>query len=109
MSNRSAARGTAAASSIRLTLRTSNAVATSNASPRAASCFAKEAVRQGRPEPPLLAFQPHPSLRLRQIKGGGLPITSSFQGARISDGWIGTALYETVGLFVGLTDVVMSR
>src|SRR3954466_13008904 len=37
MSNRSAARGTAAASSIRLTLRTSNAVATSNASP--SRCF----------------------------------------------------------------------
>src|SRR3954451_11517404 len=37
MSNRSAARGTAAASSMRLTLRTSNAVATSNASP--SRCF----------------------------------------------------------------------
>src|SRR4051812_41557179 len=37
MSNRSAARGRAAASSIRLTLRTSNAVATSNASP--SRCF----------------------------------------------------------------------
>src|SRR4051812_41617424 len=31
--------------------------------PRAASCFAKEAVRQGRPEPPPPPFQPHPSLR----------------------------------------------
>src|SRR3954469_25682100 len=40
--------------------------------PRAASCFATEAVRQGRPEPPLPPFQPHPSPRLRQIKGGGL-------------------------------------
>src|SRR5215212_4139023 len=38
--------------------------------PHAASCFAKEAVRQGRPEPPLPPFQPHPSPRLRQIKGG---------------------------------------
>src|SRR3954451_1386811 len=37
MSKRAAARGTAAASSIRLTLRTSNAVATSNASP--SRCF----------------------------------------------------------------------
>src|SRR3954466_5023272 len=40
--------------------------------PRAASCFATEAVRQGRPEPPPLPFQPHPSPRLRQIKGGVL-------------------------------------
>src|SRR5215216_4785395 len=40
--------------------------------PRAASCFATEAVRQGRPEPPLPPFQPHPSPRLRQIKGGFL-------------------------------------
>src|SRR5215212_3198796 len=38
--------------------------------PHAASCFAKEAVRQGRPEPPPPPFQPHPSPRLRQIKGG---------------------------------------
>src|SRR3954468_12797408 len=40
--------------------------------PRAASCFAKKAVRQGRPEPPPPPFQSHPSPRLRQIKGGGL-------------------------------------
>src|SRR3982751_5748258 len=40
--------------------------------PRAASCFATEAVRQGRPEPPPPPFQPHPSPRLRQIKGGFL-------------------------------------
>src|SRR3954469_4921897 len=40
--------------------------------PRAASCFATEAVPQGRPEPPPLPFQPHPSPRLRQIKGGVL-------------------------------------
>src|SRR3954467_8162377 len=40
--------------------------------PHAASCFAKEAVRQGRPEPPPLPFRSHPSPRLRQIKGGGL-------------------------------------
>src|SRR3954467_11520144 len=80
MSSRSAARGTAAASSIRLTLRTSNAVATSNASPSrcflfcegSRAAFATEAVRQGRPEPPPLPFQPHPSPTLRQIKGGGL-------------------------------------
>src|SRR5215213_7211437 len=72
MSSRSAARGTAAASSIRLTLRTSNAVAPATPAPRAASCFAKEAVPQGRPEPPLPLFQPHPSPRLRRIKGGGL-------------------------------------
>src|SRR5215210_5262451 len=40
--------------------------------PHAASCFATEAVRQDRPEPPLPPFQPHPSPRLRQIKGGFL-------------------------------------
>src|SRR4051812_15707893 len=72
MSKRSAARGTAAASSIRLTLRTSTPSRQATPAPRAASCFAKEAVRQGRPEPPPLPFRSHPSPRLRQIKGGGL-------------------------------------
>src|SRR3954451_21824449 len=50
--------------------------------PRAASCFATEAVRQGRPEPPPPPFQPHPSPRLRQIKGGGL---QSHQASRVQE------------------------
>src|SRR3954449_7112091 len=50
--------------------------------PRAASCFAKEAVRQGRPEPPPLPFRSHPSPRLRQIKGGGL---QSHQASRAQE------------------------
>src|SRR3954463_2688445 len=54
--------------------------------PRAASCFAKEAVRQGRPEPPPPPLQPHPSLRLRQTKGGGL---RSHQPSRTQEFLIG--------------------
>src|SRR3954447_461749 len=50
--------------------------------PRAASCFAKEAVRQGRPEPPPLPFRSHPSPRLRQIKSGGL---QSPQASRVQE------------------------
>src|SRR3954449_519392 len=50
--------------------------------PRAASCFAKEAVRQGRPEPPPLPFRSHPSPKLRQIKGGGL---QSHQASRVQE------------------------
>src|SRR3954451_2014775 len=50
--------------------------------PRAASCFATEAVRQGRPEPPPPPLQPHPSPRLRQIKGGGL---QSHQASRAQE------------------------
>src|SRR4051812_48005100 len=82
MSKRSAARGTAAASSIRLTLRTSTPSRQATPAPRAASCFAKEAVRQGRPEPPPLPFRSHPSPRLRQIKGGGL---QSHQASRVQE------------------------
>src|SRR4051794_41353464 len=47
--------------------------------PRAASCFATEAVRQGRPEPPPPPFQPHPSPRLRHIKGGFLQAHQAFR------------------------------
>src|SRR3954468_2597151 len=54
--------------------------------PRAASCFAKEAVRQGRPEPPPPPFQPHPSLRLRQTKGG---VLRSHQPSRTQEFLIG--------------------
>src|SRR3954447_23597822 len=83
MSNRSAVRGTAAAGSPNrghpagdnhphTTHHTPQPPRPPPPAPPAASCFAKEAVRQGRPEPPLPPFQPHPSPRLRQIKGGGL-------------------------------------
>src|SRR3954465_13634676 len=54
--------------------------------PRAASCFAKEAVRQGGPEPPPPPFQPHPSLRLRQTKGG---VLRSHQPSRTQEFLIG--------------------
>src|SRR3954469_24578060 len=58
--------------------------------PRAASCFAKEAVRQGRPEPPPLPFRSHPSPRLRQIKGGGL---QSHQASRVQEFLMGGEEY----------------
>src|SRR3954449_10804448 len=54
--------------------------------PRAASCFAKEAVRQGRPEPPPLPFRSHPSPRLRQIKGGGLQSHQASRAQQIMRG-----------------------
>src|SRR3954464_12568 len=64
--------------------------------PRAASCFAKEAVRQGRPEPPPPPFQPHPSLRLRQTKGG---VLRSHQPSRTQEFLIGgKGQAHTIGL-----------
>src|SRR4051794_11082588 len=79
MSNRSAARGTAAASSIRLTLRTSNAVATSNASPSRCFFFCEESGAERPPQtaaatvstPPIPKAPPHQRRRP--------PITSLFQ------------------------------
>src|SRR3954452_15100208 len=59
--------------------------------PRAASCFAKEAVRQGRPEPPPPPFQPHPSLRLRQTKGG---VLRSHQPSRTQEFLIGGKVWK---------------
>src|SRR3954470_2499612 len=61
--------------------------------PRAASCFAKEAVRQGRPEPPPPPFQPHPSLRLRQTKGG---VLRSHQPSRTQEFLIGGKVLRAV-------------
>src|SRR3954466_12492151 len=61
--------------------------------PRAASCFATEAVRQGRPEPPPPPFQPHPSLRLRQTKGG---VLRSHQPSRTQEFLIGGKLLRAM-------------
>src|SRR5215203_4879655 len=82
MSNRSAARGTAAASSIRLTLRTSNAVATSNASPSLCFlfCDGSRAARSARTAAATVSTPPIP--QLRQIKGGGL---QSHQDSRVQE------------------------
>src|SRR4051812_30907398 len=92
MSKRSAARGTAAASSIRLTLRTSNAVATSNASPSRCFlfCDGSRAARSARTAaatvsiPPIPkappnqrgGLQPHQASRAQQIMRGreGAPL-----------------------------------
>src|SRR3954466_9765907 len=50
------------------------------------SCFATEAVRQGRPEPPPPPFQLHPSPRLRQLKGGGLQSHQASRAQQIMRG-----------------------
>src|SRR3954471_2776538 len=83
MSNRSAARGTAAASSIRLTLRTSNAVATSNASPSRCFLFCEgsRAARSARTAAATVSTPPIPKAPSNQRRSP--PTTSSFQGARI--------------------------
>src|SRR4051812_20534882 len=83
MSNRSAARGTAAASSMRLTLRTSNAVATSNASPSRCFlfCNGSRAARSARTAAATVSTPPIPKAPPNQRWSP--PITSSFQGARI--------------------------
>src|SRR3954469_15786020 len=83
MSNRSAVRGTAAASSIRLTLRTSNAVATSNASPSRCFLFCEgsRAARSARTAAATVSTPPIPKAPSNQRRSP--PTTSSFQGARI--------------------------
>src|SRR3954468_1905734 len=83
MSNRSAARGTAAASSIRLMLRTSNAVATSNASPSRCFLFCERsrAARSARTAAATVSTPPIPKAPPNQRRSP--PTTSSFQGARI--------------------------
>src|SRR4051812_14314858 len=89
MSNRSAARGRAAASSIRLTLRTSNAVATSNASPSRCFlfCDGSRAARSARTAaatvsiPPIpkappnqrRSLRPHQPFRPQEFLMGGKP------------------------------------
>src|SRR3954471_5556411 len=79
MSNRSAARGTAAASSIRLTLRTSNAVATSNASPSRCFLFCEgsRAARSARTAAATVSTLPIPKAPPHQRRRP--PITSLFQ------------------------------
>src|SRR5215216_2226192 len=86
MSNRSAARGTAAASSMRLTLRTSNAVATSNASPSRCFlfCDGSRAARSARTAAATVSTPPIPKAPPNQRRSP--PITSTFQAARVSDG-----------------------
>src|SRR5215211_5378018 len=86
MSNRSAARGTAAASSMRLTLRTSNAVATSNASPSRCFLFCEgsRAARSARTAAATVSTPPIPKAPPNQRRSP--PITSTFQAARVSDG-----------------------
>src|SRR3954449_2297262 len=92
MSNRSAARGTAAASSMRLTLRTSNAVATSNASPSRCFlfCNGSRAARSARTAAATVSTPPIPKAPPNQRWSP--PITSSFQGARILMGGEGAKL-----------------
>src|SRR3954463_1516146 len=79
MSKRSAARGTAAASSIRLTLRTSNAVATSNASPSRCFLFCEgsRAARSARTAAATVSTPPIPKAPPNQRRRP--PITSLFQ------------------------------
>src|SRR4051812_808107 len=86
MSNRSAARGTAAASSMRLTLRTSNAVATSNASPSRCFLFCEgsRAARSARTAAATVSTPPISKAPPNQRRSP--PITSTFQAARGSDG-----------------------
>src|SRR3954468_16661653 len=83
MSNRSAARGTAAGSPMRLTLRTSNADATSNASPSRCFlfCNGSRAARSARTAAATVSTPPIPKAPPNQRWSP--PITSSFQGARI--------------------------
>src|SRR5215203_4799086 len=89
MSNRSAARGRAAASSIRLTLRTSNAVATSSASPSRCFlfCDGSRAARSARTAAATVSTPPIPKAPPNQRRSP--PTTSTFQAARVSDGWQG--------------------
>src|SRR5215213_8895299 len=81
MSSRSAARGTAAASSIRLTLRTSNAVATSNASPSRCFLFCEgsRAARSARTAAATVSTPPIPKAPPNQRRRP--PTTSTFQAA----------------------------
>src|SRR3954454_20347522 len=104
MSNRSAARGTAAASSIRLTLRTSNAVATSNASPSRCFLFCEgsRAARSARTAAATVSTPPIPKAPPHQRRSP--PITSLFQaqeflmgGERRLVGWV----RERFGLLCG--------
>src|SRR5215208_5638174 len=87
MSNRSAARGRAAANSIRLTLRTSNVVATSNASPSRCFlfCDGSRAARSARTAAATVSTPPIPKAPPNQRRRP--PTTSTFQAARVSDGW----------------------
>src|SRR4051794_40239797 len=79
MSNPSAARGTAAASSLRLTLRTSNAVATSNASPSRCFLFCEgsRAARSARTAAATVSTPPIPKAPPHQRRRP--PITSLSQ------------------------------
>src|SRR5215218_5344956 len=94
MSNRSAARGTAAASSMRLTLRTSNAVATSNASPSRCFlfCDGSRAARSARTAAATVSTPPIPSLR--RIKGGFL---ESHQPSRAQEFLMGGEILRPSG------------
>src|SRR5215211_4444253 len=94
MSNRSAARGRAAASSIRLTLRTSNAVATSSASPSRCFlfCDGSRAARSARTAAATVSTPPIP--QLRQIKGGDL---QSHQDSRVQEFLMGGERYKLTG------------
>src|SRR3954453_16832425 len=97
MSSRSAARGTAAASSMRLTLRTSNAVATSNASPSRCFLFCEgsRAARSARTAAATVSTPPISKAPPNQRRSP--PITSTFQAARGSDGCQGgRALLEAL-------------
>src|SRR4051795_6656397 len=92
MSKRSAARGTAAASSIRLTLRTSNAVATSNASPSRCFLFCEgsRAARSARTAAATVSTPPIPKAPPHQRRRP--PITSLFQAQEFLMGGEGKTL-----------------
>src|SRR3954466_1715242 len=94
MSNRSAARGTAAASSIRLTLRTSNAVATSNASPSRCFLFCEgsRAARSARTAAATVSTPPIPKAPPNQRRRP--PITSLFQAQEFLMGGEGDVLAQ---------------
>src|SRR5215204_4981564 len=72
---------------IRLTLRTSNAVATSSASPSRCFlfCDGSRAARSARTAAATVSTPPIPKAPPNQRRRP--PITSTFQAARLSDGW----------------------
>src|SRR5215210_4159059 len=96
MSNRSGARGTAAASSIKLTLRTSNAVATSNASPSRCFlfCVGSRAARSARTAAATVSTPPIPKAPPNQRRSP--PTTSPSRPQEIMMGGEAGVLHEAV-------------
>src|SRR4051812_30328282 len=93
MSSRSAARGKAAANSIRLTSRTSKAVATSRASPSRCFLFCRGS-RAARSAPIAAATVAIPPIR-KPPQARRIPFKHrKVQRARKSDGWQALDMYE---------------